>query len=864
MEMNNNMDNILKNKNFLLKRTDGTAQQSPNPYLQVFQGHTSSVNGALILPEGQFLSWSQDGTLRIWTPSGSSVATLKCHDSAVLGALVLEDGMLLSWSSNQICWWDVASRTLVAMCEVQKVDSVLQWQGKLVSVSAAHGLQVFDHSCKGQMLDNDILDALITSNGDLLSWSQHQLTLWSGRERCVLGHHESSICGIRTFGSRAVSWSSDNIVKVWDLTERRLLHSYHHPSNCGKPSVDEYGDERKQRIYGANLLPNGNAVSWSGYRVLPEMDLEFGVLLIWGEDGPRTPLEVDRAIEDAFVTPDGRFLFFWAHDSWFEGKRLGLFNVNDAKIGNASHLWLEGHDSPVNGAYALASGMLLSWSSRQLLLWNPNNSKVWRLKAYMISGVLECPDGKMLSWSTDGTLRLWDLGAISLGANGNVECIPSHCARDSGMGEAVRRVFKGYTIVDQSGEPQKVGTGHEGVIHDTLALRPGRLLTMHNGGVAVLWDAERGTRIATLDIGPRMLSFSMLDDHLRATTAGSGYFLTWPKEGGILRLWDSATGSLIGEFGNDVQEGFYLPDGTILARESYEFRLWRAGETSGGTAICKTGVNSGALILSDGRFVTWRYTSIRIWDLANPEPILLSDDDDIEEVFEINDGLICSWSSSQLCVRNKSGSLLKTLEGPFSWVRKLTDEQILIQSKDKSEVTTAWTMKALFGETAPITLGGGYVMLNALARTGGGILSWDECKLFLWDSEGRLTELNGHTDWIDGAFELDNGTILSWCRGGEIRLWDSSGSCIGITTGKVTYLAPELGLFAWTAGLSVGISRFGELEPAAVWHGDSSQLSICHIHPNGTLAMVDDRRHLYFLQLYEADKRIGTLSLRSG
>jgi WD40 repeat protein len=55
-----------------------------------------------VLADGRILSWSDDGTLRLWERStGALLVTLEGHSRPVRGATVLPDGRILSWSQDR-------------------------------------------------------------------------------------------------------------------------------------------------------------------------------------------------------------------------------------------------------------------------------------------------------------------------------------------------------------------------------------------------------------------------------------------------------------------------------------------------------------------------------------------------------------------------------------------------------------------------------------------------------------------------------------------------------------------------------------------------------------------------------------------
>ena len=81
-------------------RGDGRGARADRPYW---------VDGALLLPDGRVLSWSADGTLRVWDVATGEGRALTGQGS-VNGALLLPDGRVLSWSDDgTLRVWDVAT-----------------------------------------------------------------------------------------------------------------------------------------------------------------------------------------------------------------------------------------------------------------------------------------------------------------------------------------------------------------------------------------------------------------------------------------------------------------------------------------------------------------------------------------------------------------------------------------------------------------------------------------------------------------------------------------------------------------------------------------------------------------------------------
>ena len=131
-----------------LRRARRVAHAVPDPCRRVFEGHTKPVNGAEVLASGEVLSWSGDGTLRLWdATSGACLAVLEGHTSRVEGALALPSGAVLSWSGfdSTLRVWDATSGACLAVLEGHE----------------------------------DYIDgARVLPSGEVLSWCDSELRLW--------------------------------------------------------------------------------------------------------------------------------------------------------------------------------------------------------------------------------------------------------------------------------------------------------------------------------------------------------------------------------------------------------------------------------------------------------------------------------------------------------------------------------------------------------------------------------------------------------------------------------------------------------------------------------------------------------------
>ena len=129
-----------------------------------------------------------------------------------------------------------------------------------------------------------------------------------------------------------------------------------------------------------------------------------GRLMTWRKDNPKI-----RALTDQIVASVGG-LYPADLDSRY---------ATHEQAGGALLRTLAGHEDEVEGALALGDGRLLSWSAdRTLRLWEEDRTPLAVLRGHegVVRGALALGDGRLLSWSRDRTLRLWGEDGAPLAA----------------------------------------------------------------------------------------------------------------------------------------------------------------------------------------------------------------------------------------------------------------------------------------------------------------------------------------------------------------------------------------------------------------------------------------------------------------
>jgi len=468
---------ILENGNILSYSKDNTLRiwTSKGKLLSVLDGHTNSISGVRILDDGRILSYSDNGTLRIWNlievvspilmghnnaisqveiledsrllsyskredtlriwnNQGKLLSILKGHTDFIEGAKVLEDGNILSFSKdNTLRLWDLEGKLLSVFGENHfnwikgsGIDDVkILNDGKILSLSfSTYKLW----SSQGELISvlEDLLPKGIEifKDGKLLSYSaKDTLKLWSdkGRLLSILEGHTGPINGVKVLDDeRILSYSKDNTLILWNKDGEILsiLEGHTGPINGVKVLDDErilsYSKDNTLILWnkdgeilsvleghtgpinGVKILDNGRILSYS----------KDNTLILWNKDGEIVSILEghNNTISDVDILEDKKIL------SYSDDGSLRLWD-KDGKILSI----LNGSSNIV----ILNDKRLLSYGrwNNIIKLWNSNGEYLSSLEGHTgpINGVKILEDGRILSFSEDGTLRFWSSQGINLG-----------------------------------------------------------------------------------------------------------------------------------------------------------------------------------------------------------------------------------------------------------------------------------------------------------------------------------------------------------------------------------------------------------------------------------------------------------------
>ncbi len=551
--------------------------------VRVLEGHRGGVTGATVLPNGRLLSWSKDGTLRLWNlDTGDALATLKGHTGGVVGTTVLPKGRLLSWSDDKtLRTWNLDTGDALA-------------------------------TLKGHT--GGVAGATVLPNGRLLSWSDDKtLRIWNpetGESLKTLEGHTDRVLRGSWSDDRLLSWSHDNTLRIWDPDTggvldtiegdwERFLRATALPDGPnasdveskrtlswfvpGKPGLadktlriwDPFTSEvhailkgHTGRVNGAIALADGRPLSWSDDKSLRTWDTDTGEVLATLEGH-------ERGVTGASALPDGRVL------SWSKDGTLRIWNLDTGEA-LAS---FEGHTDGVTGASALPNGHVLSWSDdNSLRIWNPDaaGALLTPSTGHSVSRTILLQDDQLVSWSTrENRLRLWNL---------------------------------------DTGENSAMLEGHTGGVWGAMVMPDGRLVSWSEDLTLRVWDPGLGVVLATLE------GHTMLGWNSGAIALLDGRLLSWSSD--ELLLWDLDTGEALASFRGRKSRGHpppsgatTLPDGRLLTWGLDTLQLLSSDTGESLATLKGHRWIIGATALPDGRLLSWSSNELQLWDPDNGEAL---------------------------------------------------------------------------------------------------------------------------------------------------------------------------------------------------------------------------------------------------
>jgi WD40 repeat protein/DNA-binding CsgD family transcriptional regulator/tRNA A-37 threonylcarbamoyl transferase component Bud32 len=692
---------------------------------QLFLLHDAPVNGAVWnANETRLLTWSEDGTARVWDAvTGAPLLTLHHADSVLGAAWNRAETRILTWSNDGTARvWDADGNPLFSLLHTDTVRGAI-WnrdETRFLTWSSNNTARVWDAVTGAVLLTLDHDDHVRGAvwNRDetrLLTWSNDaRARVWdatSGAEHLVL-EHDGPVWGAawNRDETQILTWSWDNAARVWNVADGSLLLTLQHADSVAgaRWNADEtriltwswddtaqVWDATSSEVLALPLRHSGNVhgAVWNGdeTRILTWSDDAFA--RVWDARRGSALLTLPHAgpVMGATWNADETQILTWAWDN--------TARVWDGETG--SMLFTVRHDDSIHdlmGAAWSADGTtLLTWAGDTTArTWNAarGEASVTVRHADLVEGAAFNPDGtRLLTWSQDGTAWVWD-------------------------------VVSGASLLTLA---------HTDPVNGATWNNDGtRILTWADVN-ALVWDASSGRMLSMVTFsedGPiAKAEWNHDETHILASVG------TWGGTGSV-QIRDAATGNVLAQsspMGGDdpdwntqgtrwldtVQRDVHIRD----QNGSFLLTLGHA-ETIAGAAWSN----------DDRRILTWGVKDAAfVWNVTKGE-----------NLHTLHHG--------------------KTLLGA-AWSAQ--DKRILTWSEHMAQVWDADTGATLLVLDIPGTING-----MAWSQDGKQLLAWVQNRISIWDAaSGELILSLPHTNTVEGAaWGQATERILIW-SGNTVQVW---------------------------------------------------------------------------------------------
>lgn len=442
---------------------------------------------------------------------------------------------------------------------------------------------------------------------------------------------------------------------------------------------------------------------------------------------------------------------------------------------------------------------VLAWSrDGTLRIWDTVTGKqagpTMRHNGMVYGALLTRDESRILSWSTDG-MRLWDtekgeqIGSPMMSCGDGVDGV--ELTRDenrilSWCGQVLQ--LWDMTTGNKIGEDMQ--HSDKSRINGALLFRDeSRILSWSYDGTLKLWDVGTSKQIALMKHKGSVNGALLTKDEKR--------IISWSTQDDdvnySLRMWDATTGK---EFGPAISFGTNAFGGALLSRDGKRILSWtndalRILDVASGRQIGPTMQHrqekgydlKGALFTHDGAHVlSWSGEgTMKLWDVATGRQIgETMKGGGTGALFTRDDSHIISWSGDgtvrvwNTLTGKELGPVMRHNNAVISVVLSQDERRLLSWSSDNT--VRLWNVAV----ARPV----GFEMRHD-ERVYGALLNRDNNRILSWSSDNTLRLWDArtakgmgpamkHDGAVGGAlFTRDESRILSWSDDGTLRLWDA-------------------------------------------------------------------------------------------
>ncbi|XRB25467.1 EF-hand domain-containing protein [Pseudoscourfieldia marina] len=534
-------------------------------------------------------------------------------------------------------------------------------------------------------------------------------------------------------GTRIVSASDDETVRVWDATTGACLSVL--DGDSGAVSSASYSAD------GTRI------VSASSDETVRIWDATTGACISVLEGHSEN-------VSSASYSADGTRIVSASDDK--------TVRIWDATTGACVSV-LEGHSGRVSSASYSADGTRIVSASedKTVRVWDATTGaciSVLEGRSDSVSSASYSADGtRIVSASRDKTVRVWDAmtGACIYVLEGHSENVSS--ASYSADGTRIVSASEDETVRiwdATTGACVSVLEGHSGPVYSASYSADGtRIVSASSDETVRIWDATTGACVSELEgRSDSVFSASYSADGTRIVSA------SWDE---TVRIWDATTGacvSVLEGHSGPVYSASYSADGTrvVSASKDKTVRIWDA--TTGACISELEGhvhyVTSASYSADGTRIVSASEDkTVRVWDATTGACV---------SVLEGHSGPVNSASYSA------DGTRIVSASGSFG-----EDNTVRIW-----DATTGACVSVLEGHSAPVTSA-------SYSADGTRVVSASKDETVrIWDATtgACISVLEGHSGWVNSAsYSADGTRIVSASDDKTVRVWDATtGACLSV------------------------------------------------------------------------------------
>ena len=756
----------------------------------VFQEHKKPVQGAIELSNGDILSWSKDTVCR-WSQDGKGSTFYKEHQNDIAGAFELSNGNIVSWSPSQIRIWNLEGVTKsILQQDKQYFQEVIEVpDNRLLSVGGIGGeLTIWeidqDNDKIGDLTEKYVYKTNPTkSDSDEDGCSDYDEITRLKTDPLVFNDWQSQ--SVNTEAESKESSQQEQVGGVIGGPSGGVLGGAI-VNGCvggvlgGVVPTKDYISYASSTMFTPSL--------WKNYTKIHPQKNKFPILTVrdkfyfWPEDSKIFDLQTAIEIQveggvSGFLQEDNE-VFFWGEilSIWDIAVQRELTNtkplfpqryhahplssnrllrcpvVNMVRILKGSKV---SHScmviSQVTGKirkrlkadYPAAKRLkdlpndriLFDWGYEEddkvLNLWDIQSNSVFHLRGHKerINGTTVVSEDRLLSFSNDGTIRLWNL------QNGTTIRTFREQAQDYPW------------LYEDELENTNLSFARD-LIHKAKWLDSAGVLVVFKDGRRFFYDLDPRGVGAEHQLKPDQSidEFWERPPFVGAKMIAAERFLGWTNDNKI-RVWDIATGRLLSKFdGHAGERGdlessglLLLPNDKILSTAWHRMHIWDSN--TGREYVTMEHQHKGPVyrtdLLSNGRLMSFSWDgALRLWDIDNGDEVAVLQNQ--SKFLELSEDRIVTYFD-------------KSDEYPNLYVRSANDGTILFSLQGHNKRVLG--VESLSNER---------------------ILSWSKDNtLRVWDaSSGKALGVLPKEDELVEVRVLSDGRILSHYASGVISIWD--------------------------------------------------------------------------------------------